>query len=324
MPRKHSEAGSRRSVASPLRRRRPSLGYRNAMPVGVADAPIRARSGLASRQDHPTSVCECTRACGEMPARSQRRRVYSKRSMRSKLFARTSASSPNLRTVSSAVVIPPSGLRTSCATVAALLLKSLSEPGVVERVFGPGIAVRTRHVCEQTPVGQAHQGTLLAHTLMKPHGPTQRFRRVGKVPGDDVRVDRRGDTIEIDGGDPPHADFLLATVDIKTCDAATATAKIRVPDTTGTRAVSGQGRRQVMVAATVPDLNRSDARHASQAYGVFGNSNMASHVLFDKLDISRWPTSNLRPNSMVILTCLAMVASTSTARFRTRLEAKLR
>jgi hypothetical protein len=81
----------------------------------------------------------------------------------------------------------------------------------------------------------------------------------------------------------------------------------------------------VIVAATVPDLNRSDlnARHASQAYGVFGNSNMASHVLFDKLDISWWPTSNLRSSSMAILICLATVAFISTARFRTRLEAKL-
>jgi hypothetical protein len=81
----------------------------------------------------------------------------------------------------------------------------------VERVFSHGIAVRTGYICEQTAVGQAHQGTLLAHTLMKPHGPSQRFRGVGKVPGDDVRVDRSGDTVEIDGGDAPHAEFLLAS-----------------------------------------------------------------------------------------------------------------
>jgi hypothetical protein len=44
----------------------------------------------------------------------------------------------------------------------------------------------------------------------------------------------------------------------------------------------------VIVAASVPGLNRSDlnARPASRTYGMFGNPNMASHVLFDKPDIS--------------------------------------
>jgi hypothetical protein len=50
--------------------------------------------------------------------------------------------------------------------------------------------------------------------------------------------------------DESHEGEVFASpVDIKTCDAAIATAKIRAPDTTGTRAVSRQGPRQASLAS---------------------------------------------------------------------------
>ena len=82
---------------------------------------------------------------------------------------------------------------------------------VVKGIVGAAITVRAGHVGKYAAIRQPHDGALLAHALVKPHGPTQRFRRIGQVPRNDVRIDRGRDAVEIHGGNLAYTEFLLVS-----------------------------------------------------------------------------------------------------------------
>ena len=82
---------------------------------------------------------------------------------------------------------------------------------VVKGIVSADVTVRAGHVGKYRSIRKLHNGALLTHPLVKPHGPAQRLSCIGQVPGNDVGINSGRNAVEINGGDLAHAEFLFVS-----------------------------------------------------------------------------------------------------------------
>ena len=92
---------------------------------------------------------------------------------------------------------------------ASLLFQPMTKMRIMERIVWSNVAVWSGHVGKYCAVRQPDDRALFTHTLMKPHGSTQGLCRIGEISRHDMRVNRRGDPIEVYGCDLSDAELLL-------------------------------------------------------------------------------------------------------------------